>query len=213
MRVSRTDDLRFADWLGRRVAGEQDHLYGFDQFAQIPVEPEGDLSLATLSALIGHLKSGTPHHLHAEVTYGIWAGHPGLWGQAIDGPSISPGGGPLTRSTLRAAAMGVRMSAHTALRQASRREWWDDLLHKRLSLTGRQYLLFRGPLAAVTRWDRDSGKIAFRHSPDLIWPDDHSWLVMSHPETHTVTVSGSGRLAALIESDPTIATAPRRSAG
>ena len=213
MSVSRTDDLRFADWLGRRVTGERGHLYGFDQFALISVEPEGDMSLATLSALICHLKSETPHHLHAEVTYGIWAGHPGLWGQAIDGPSISPDGGPLTRSTLRAAATGVRMSSRAAHRQASRREWWDDLLHKRLSLAGSQFLLFRGPLAAVTRWDQDSGKIAFRHSPDLIWPDDHSWLVMSRPQTHTVTVSGSGRLAALIESDPTIATAPRRSAG
>ncbi len=205
MPVSRTDDLRFASWLEGRVLPDEELPSGFAQCRQIALGPGGDLSRAAMTALVDRLGEATPRHLRAEVSYGLWTGHPGLWGGAVDAPvASSSGGGRLIRMTLSAAATGSRISAFGARQQAIRRQWWDELLHRRLGLGGRDYLLFRGPLAPVTHWEGDGGRVAFRHCPDLIWPDDHSWLVMSLPERSLLTVSGDDRLAAILDADPVL---------
>lgn len=56
-----------------------------------------------------------------------------------------------------------------------------------LSLPGRDYLLFEGPVdEVVTHWDGSSGKL-----PSLWWPADHAWCVATEIDFDSTYVGGS----------------------
>jgi hypothetical protein len=66
----------------------------------------------------------------------------------------------------------------------------------RVSLPGRDYLLFEGPLEGAT----DFGWYLTREhfvpqSPNLFWPADHGWCVASEIDLYCTLVGGSHALA------------------
>jgi hypothetical protein len=219
MTVSRTNDLHFASWLAdwespqfagglfaqhRKITEQNTEHDAGQSTAHDPDDGSEDMSPDVLAALIGCLRSVTPPYLAVEVTYGEWTGRPGFWGRPTD-TNLPPtdAGGRLTRMSVWAVGKGVRITAFGSRQRALTRQWWDQLLHTPLSFQGRDYALFRGPLDAVTQWESPLGRLPFRHSPDLIWPDDHSWLVMTSPEGGT-DIWGDDRLAAALDADPVL---------
>ncbi|AXE40227.1 hypothetical protein [Acidipropionibacterium virtanenii] len=193
---TRTDDLRFASWLRDAVPT------GFEVYRRIPHGDEG-ITRDTLLALVEQLRAVTPAYLQREVCLGLWEGHPGIFGGAAEVPGTgSPAGGRLGRAVAGAVHIGARISSSGDRRRAERAAWMDDLTHQRLELSGHRYLLFRGPLAPVIQWARDRGPVPFRHAPDLIWPDDHSWIVSAPPDLGFIVVAGTRELADALDADP-----------
>ncbi len=209
MPISRTDDLHFASWLADlEEPGALDDR--FEEHRRLACGPEG-LPDDALEGLVGCLRQATPAHLCIEVTYGQWTGRAGFWGGEFGTPVLVPDEpGRLAKASIWAADKGVRMAAFGARQRALLRQWWDDMLHNPLTFQGRDFALFRGRLEAVTRWESTMGRLAFRHSPDLIWPDDHSWLVATDPgdlaAAEVVGVWGSSRLTGLLDADPHISS-------
>jgi hypothetical protein len=73
----------------------------------------------------------------------------------------------------------------------------------RVRLPGRDYLLFTGPLSAVPRlgWTNPYG-FFFPQSPNLLWPQDHTWCVASEIDLFCTLVAGSTDLAEALVGDP-----------
>jgi len=74
----------------------------------------------------------------------------------------------------------------------------------RLRVSGREHLLFVGPIADAGRW----GAASFGHgiprdinSPNLLWPADHAWCVATDIDTTWTGVGGSAGLAADLLAD------------
>jgi hypothetical protein len=69
----------------------------------------------------------------------------------------------------------------------------------RVRLPGRDYLLFRAPIAEALGWE---------DGPNLWWPDDHAWCVASEIDFPYTYVGGSQELIAAIIDDPEIEALP-----
>lgn len=65
----------------------------------------------------------------------------------------------------------------------------------RVHLPGRDYLLFEGPLEGATDF-------IWSQSPNLFWPEDHSWCVASEIDLNCTFVGGSLALADRILANP-----------
>jgi hypothetical protein len=69
----------------------------------------------------------------------------------------------------------------------------------RVTLPGRNYLLFVGPLAAITDFgywieQRVAERFFCEWSPNLWWPDDRAWCVATEIDLDSTYVGGSGAL-------------------
>jgi hypothetical protein len=62
----------------------------------------------------------------------------------------------------------------------------------RLTLPGRNYLLFTGPLATAA--DLGDPRGVWSQSPNLFWPQDHSWCVATEIDFDSTLIGGSLRL-------------------
>ena len=71
----------------------------------------------------------------------------------------------------------------------------------RVRLPGRDYLLFRGPVAKAEGWE---------DGPNLWWPDDHAWCVASEIDFPYTYVGGSQELIDAIVQDPAIESLPAK---
>jgi hypothetical protein len=62
----------------------------------------------------------------------------------------------------------------------------------RLRLSGREYLLFRGPLSAALRmgWQVDATRFD-PQPPSLLWPQDHSWCLATEIDFDSTLIAGS----------------------
>jgi hypothetical protein len=69
----------------------------------------------------------------------------------------------------------------------------------RVRLPGRDYLLFRGPVARAEGWE---------HGPNLWWPDDHAWCVASEIDFPYTYVGGPSELIEEIVKDPALEALP-----
>jgi len=90
----------------------------------------------------------------------------------------------------------------------------------RLSLPGRDHVLFRGGVAELTSpdwvldapWrDREAEQHGFpasAHSPSLVWPADHAWVMVSEIDWDSTVVAGSFELVAAICADEEIEALP-----
>nr|WP_274636632.1 hypothetical protein [Microbacterium bovistercoris] len=90
----------------------------------------------------------------------------------------------------------------------------------RLSLPGRDYVLFRGGVAefADPVWQRtvpwsdhrgeQHGFDPTAESPSLIWPDDHAWVMVTEVDFDVTVVAGSEALIAAVVADPRLEAAP-----
>ncbi|MDQ6878918.1 MAG: hypothetical protein M3082_14755 [Candidatus Dormibacteraeota bacterium] len=70
---------------------------------------------------------------------------------------------------------------------------------KRVRLPGRDYLLFRGPVAKAEGWE---------DGPNLWWPEDRAWCVASEIDFPYTYVAGSQELIDAILKDPAIESLP-----
>ena len=78
----------------------------------------------------------------------------------------------------------------------------ESLQGPRVSLPQRRYFLFRGPLDAATElgWMLDDG-FFIPQSPNLFWPDDHSWCVATEVDLDSTYLGGSGALVQRLLAD------------
>lgn len=74
--------------------------------------------------------------------------------------------------------------------------WIDDAeARARLRLPLRDYLLYRGPLAAASRMGWYDPLIGFEpQSPSLLWPADHTWCVATEIDFDSTLVGGGANL-------------------
>ena len=67
----------------------------------------------------------------------------------------------------------------------------------RVSIPGRKYLLFRGPLSQAGQWgaaDLTYGHPRTINSPNLFWPADHAWFVATEIDVPWTGIGGSAEL-------------------
>jgi hypothetical protein len=71
-----------------------------------------------------------------------------------------------------------------------------------VSLPKRQYFLFQGPLDAAIElgWMLDDGFFV-PQSPNLFWPDDHSWCVATEVDLDSTYLGGSEALVQRLLAD------------
>jgi hypothetical protein len=81
-----------------------------------------------------------------------------------------------------------------------------EVMHgPRVSLPGRDYVLFEGPLNAAAELGDVSGWIDHQ-SPNLFWPQDHAWCVASEIDLYCTLVAGSVALIEALQADPRLET-------
>lgn len=137
--------------------------------------PLGDLEPSTLRALVDALQ---PHTPVTDCWFATWQG----WGDFYGGTLVTASlGGGLDEPIRRAPAELPLDVAHAAT----------------FTTPGRDYFLFAGPLADVTRFGSWHTADWFRpRSPNLFWPDDRSWCVASEIDFDSTLVGGSAALIA-----------------
>ncbi|WP_405085248.1 hypothetical protein [Microbispora sp. NBC_01389] len=125
----------------------------------------GNLPLAQLRALCEALSAHTT--TPGDCFFALWEG----WGHLNGGRSLlTPEGGEPVPPLL------------------SPQEWASP----RLRLPGRDYLLLRGPLPAVTDLARyDGPEVWWTQSPSLFWPADRAWCVATEIDFDSTFVGGS----------------------
>lgn len=164
---------------------------------------EGDLEPASLAALAAHLvaHTETPDTGYA----GLWEGYGGLLGFFGQTPSrawLTAGDDPNHQEMLN-------RSSHDPFNNVFRKPTWQEgILSReisegpRLSLPDRDHVLFSAPprLFADPEWvlqvpwrDRPAEEHGFppsAHSPSILWPEDHAWVVVSEVDFDSTIVAG-----------------------
>jgi hypothetical protein len=86
--------------------------------------------------------------------------------------------------------------------------WIDDSAVRalpRLRLPLRDYLLFRGPLAAAARLGWPGSPVGFEpQSPSLLWPADHTWCVATEIDFDSTLVGGGADLIGAVLAAPAL---------
>jgi hypothetical protein len=103
-------------------------------------------------------------------------------------------------------AVGV-LAERLQQRRALTRDSPFQLEGGRVSLPGRKYLLFEGPLASVADFGYwiefpDGRRFFERWSPNIWWPDDRAWCVATETDLDSTYVGGSEDLIAGLLADP-----------
>lgn len=79
----------------------------------------------------------------------------------------------------------------------------NELSRPRLELPGREYLLFSGPLSAATQIGDSHGVLGFDpKSPNLMWPSDRAWFLVSEIDFDSTLVGGTRDLIESILGNP-----------
>ncbi len=81
----------------------------------------------------------------------------------------------------------------------------EVMVGPRLHLPDRDYLLFAGPLAEAGRWGAMPYAVDIPrdiNSPNLLWPEDHTWFVATEIDQDWTGVAGSAELIAAVLADP-----------
>ncbi|WP_034486045.1 hypothetical protein [Actinomadura oligospora] len=78
----------------------------------------------------------------------------------------------------------------------------------RVRLPHRDYLLFAGPLDAATELGQRGDGYFLPQSPNLFWPDDHSWCAATEVDLDSTYVGGSSGLIGALLSDDRIEGVP-----
>lgn len=204
--------LETAVWPWREVAARTGHvLHPLVQWTRmVPDEearalpggwrvgytPEGWLDPVLLAALTSHLATATtsPH----DVVAGIWAG----WGmpQAV----VVYTTGRMTRRERRRLEREQEERIAATIAPAYR----DAVAAgPHLELPGREYVLLETDLAELAdpAWGRTAG-IGWQDGdpgpmPQLLWPEDHAWVVASEIDWDSTIVAGSRALVDAVLAD------------
>jgi hypothetical protein len=150
--------------------------------ARWPGEPPwlGSLDPAALGALLAVLAA---HTRRADLCYlALWEGYGQVWTHAPRHAGPARGSDPTANDPISNGAI---------------------LDGPRLRLPSRDYVLFRGPLAAAAavgrRWDPH-----WAQSPNLFWPADRSWCVASEIDFDSTLVAGPAALIDGVLADPAL---------
>jgi hypothetical protein len=117
----------------------------------------------------------------------LWEGN-GAWWSHAHGPWFDPEDDPLEIERLR-----------------TEREAQDELLSATPKVDGpidRNYFLFRGPLSSACAFEVDGWYIG----PNLWWPNDRAWIVITEIEGYSTYVGASRETAEALLVDPEIET-------
>lgn len=160
---------------------------------EVDVE-EGTLEPAALAALLDVLE---PFTTKQECYHALWEGYGWFDGDSssmLSAYADSEGGPPPPPPR--------RAQVPLQLQQA--------LAAPRLSLPGRDHLLFTGPLRAALAIGRQVTDAWFRaQSPNLLWPAHHSWCVASEIDFDSTLIGGSPGLIEAVLAAPGLDVLPR----
>ncbi len=152
----------------------------------------------------------------------LWEGTGGLLGHIGEGPSRAffqmgdPESAELARhNTVLGSSFKDRLN--NVFRKAT---WQEGILSRdisdgaRLSLPGRDYVLFRGGVSELADpdwvldipWrDRVAEEHGFppdAHAPSIVWPDDHAWVTVTEVDFDSTIVGCSAEAADALCADP-----------
>ncbi len=154
---------------------------------------EGTLEPAALTALLDVL---APFTGEQECCHALWEGYGWLTGSSsftVFAYADSEGGPPPPPP--QPAPVPVPVPVPVQLRRA--------LAAPRLSLPGRDYLLLAGPLrAALAMGDQVTGDWFDPQSPNLLWPLDRSWCLVSEIDFDSTLIGGSTELIEAVLAAP-----------
>jgi hypothetical protein len=181
----------------------------------------GQLEPDVLAALARHLAAATSTPDSGGIA--LWEGWGGLVGHL--GPTPSRAFLQATDSPTHAGLLANLVPE--SFRSPFAKDRWqpgilpDDISRgPRLSLPGRDHVVFSGGVSELTSPDwvldapwRDRAAEAHgwppsAHSPSLVWPADHSWVLVSEIDWDSTVVGGSRELIAAICADPTVEALP-----
>lgn len=192
------------DW-AERVGGDG-RAYGYPEEGSL----DPDLFAVLARHLLGH--TGTPR----DGVVCLWDGFGGLLGHDGPGPS---------RSFLVFSEDPAQAAPTPRPQRWQGHGWWPGILSDeisrgpRLHLPGRDYVAFRADLGVFTDpgwildvpWrDLESEGHGFEPTaqhPNLVWPEDRAWVLVSEIDFPFTVVAGPAELIAEICADPTLESA------
>ena len=197
-RFEHSADVSAGGWIAPRLGGGFGAVgrvcpRGFEAYARVfhPVGDDG-MRWCEVAATMGR----TAHPLMQ------WARISGLfYGTRMfgDWQGDQPVSGALGSTRLAALAAAIGGDAPVTLGV-----WtgYGDLAHSvrssaTLDLPGREYALYRGRLEALrdSRWSRAGDwPTSATDTPNLAWPDDHSWFIASEIDFDSTVVGGTREL-------------------
>jgi len=190
---------------------------------------QGRLDAETLATVVGHGIAHTAAPDDAGIA--IWEG----WGGVLGFYGETPARTILTAAFDDADAADVEYvsirARHQAMLERSIPDPFNNVFRKptwqpgiladevsrgaRLSLPGRDHVLFRGALAELAdpAWpervpwtDRDAPQ--WTASPSIVWPDDRAWVLVTEVDVDSTIVGGSAELVDALLNDPRIEALP-----
>lgn len=199
--AARTGRTVHPDVAWSAVSGRDDETeLVFDDGWRVELPEEGWLDPTQLAALTEHLAAATTTPL--DVVAAIWDG----WGDLNGSSTLAvgwQGGTPnaAERAELRESA--ARMAAEHRVQQEALRA---SLAGPRLHLPHREYIVLGMTLPALAdpSWMDDARVgtyLEVGHTPQLLWPEDHTWVVATEIDTDSTIVAGSRQLIADVLAD------------
>ncbi|WP_029146078.1 hypothetical protein [Microbacterium luticocti] len=156
--------------------------------------------------------------MHVDQPHGFFFPEPGMPRRYVGGAPDSPG-------QARTEAILYRSLKDVFNNPFRKATWRPGILSDeisrgpRLELPNRSYVLFRGGISAFTdpAWvldvpwrDLPAEEHGFPPSsrpPNLVWPDDHAWVMVSEIDWDSTIVAGSTELIDAIVADPALEAA------
>ncbi|UJP09574.1 hypothetical protein L2X99_14300 [Microbacterium sp. KUDC0406] len=170
---------------------------------------EGMIDPALFAAIARHLAAHTttPDAGVAAIWEG-WGGLVGLLGESPSRAVLEFGGDPAHEQMLR---QSVRDPFNNPFRKPT---WQPGILSDeiskapRLQLPGRDYVTFAAGASVFTdpAWVTDAPwtEGATAQHPNLLWPGDRSWVMVSEIDFDSTVVAGSAALIAALVADPAL---------
>jgi hypothetical protein len=189
------EEVRWSDvaaWAGRQVHREmQFHTVAAPIVPKGPDDPRpwsDEPRLAVLSkpqarALVKLLPTFTSSH--DDCWFCLWDGYGYVTGATATVTAFKQG--PPLPGARRPRRWNLRMPSPKAIGNLPDR--------KRVSLPGRNYFLFRGPISKAEGWE---------DGPNLWWPEDRAWCVASEIDLPYTYVGGTQELVDAIVKHPAI---------
>lgn len=183
----------------RRLTNDET-VWGFDDGWSLQQTREGWFDPALLAALTRHLQTTTPD----DVVIGIWEGW-GFPGQ-IQAYSTVSSGGDDDESARWEAESRQRQQESAAAISPEFRAAVEGGPH--LEYPGREFVLLQSSLKALEDpgWGYGAGIGWTPHSPapspQLLWPEDHAWVVASEIDWDSTIVAGTRSVIDAILADP-----------
>jgi hypothetical protein len=175
------------------VGGSRDDDVLFDDGWRVEPPTEGWLEPRLLAALTTHLGASTATPL--DLVAAVWDG----WGDLSGGSTFGSGWqGGTPDATERA-----HLESEVARLRAAHREELDAvrraLTVPRLHLTHRDHLLVSTTLPdwadpAWTEGAEIADGVPLAHTPQLLWPEDHAWVLATEVDSDSTLVAGTRRL-------------------